>query len=109
MKRIDSIIWTLLFALFAWFQVNDPDAAVWILVYGSAAVVSIISYSKKLPLWIYGGLAIISLIGAIWLWPDQYQGLTLEHGYTPAIEEARESLGLVTCLLGMLWLAWRAY
>ncbi len=103
MKKIGAIFWTLLFTLFAVFQFNDPDAMIWILIYGAAALLSMLVFLEKVRrpvLWI----ALIAFIaGAVMLWPDHYEGLTLENGYTPAIEEARESLGLLIGGLAMGW------
>lgn len=103
MKKIGAIFWTLLFAVFAFYQTNDPDPMVWILIYAAAALISILVFLEKISkpvLWI---ALLAFLAGAVMLWPDSYQGLTLENGFTPAIEEARESLGLLIGALSMGW------
>lgn len=107
MKQFDGLIWAALFIIFGALQYNDPDAITWILIYAAAAVIGILTYYQKLSkviLWLMFG---VFLIAAGLLWPDEYQGLTLDMGYSPAIEEARESLGLGICALGMIWLALR--
>lgn len=107
MKKYDGLIWAILFMVFGVLQYNDPDSGIWMLIYGAAAVLSLLAYLGKSKSWLYWVMFVASLIGAIALWPAQYEGLTLKDGYSPAIEEARESLGLAVCALGMLWLAFR--
>ena len=105
MKKIASIFWALLFALFAFYQANDPDSMVWILIYGAAALFSILVLLDKIGrpvLWV----ALVSLLaGAIMLWPDSFEGISLKEdgSYTPAIELARESLGLLIAAISMAW------
>jgi len=104
MRKISSIFWTLLFVIFAIYQTNDPDAMIWILIYGSAALLSLLVFLNKISrpvLWI----ALAAFVaGSFMLWPDSFEGLQLKEGmYTPAIEEARESLGLLICAISMAW------
>ena len=105
MKKISAIVWVVLFVLFAYYQSNDPDPMVWILIYGAAALISILVYIDKIRrpvLWV----AMVALLaGAIMLWPSSFEGLTLREdgSYTPAIEEARESLGLLIAAISMAW------
>lgn len=104
MKKISSIFWALVFIVFAVFQINDPDAMIWILIYGAAALMSILvllNKSSRLVLWV----SLIALLaGAFMLWPDSFEGLRLKEGmYTPVIEEARESLGLLIAAISMAW------
>ncbi len=107
MKQYDGLILALLFAVFGGLQYNDPDALTWVLIYGGAAVISFGTYLKKVPKLLLWVVMVIFLVAAGMFWPEKYQGLSLENGYTPAIEEARESLGLGICAVGMLWLALR--
>ena len=103
MKKIGAIFWTLLFAVFAFYQANDPDSMVWILIYAAAALLSILVFLGKISKPVLWVALIAFLAGAVMLWPSSYEGLTLENGYTPAIEEARESLGLLIGALSMGW------
>ncbi len=107
MKKFDGLIWALLFLVFGFFQYNDPDGILWMAIYGIAAVVCYLSYKQRVPRLVLILLAIGYLIGAFYLWPPHYEGLTLQDGYTPSIEEARESLGLAICTLGLVWLFFR--
>jgi len=103
MKKIGAIFWILLFTVFAFYQTNDPDPVVWILIYAAAALLSILVLLGKISKPVLWVALIAFLAGAVMLWPNSYEGLTLENGYTPAIEEARESLGLLIGALSMGW------
>ena len=103
MKKIGAIFWTLLFIVFGRYQTNDSDPMIWILIYVVAAVLSVLVFLDKENRLILWTALIAFSVGAVILWPNHYEGLTLENGYTPAIEEARESLGLLICGLGMGW------
>jgi hypothetical protein len=51
-------------------------------------------------------VALVSLLaGAVMLWPDSFEGISLKEdgSYTPAIELARESLGLLIAAISMAW------
>lgn len=104
MKKTDRLVWVLLFIVFGLVQYNDPDGWLWMIIYGSAALISFLSYRSALPRILYMVMIGVYLLGAIYLWPQTYQGLSLKDGFAPSIEEARESLGLVICAAGMFWL-----
>jgi len=104
MKRYDGLVWAILFLIFGLLQFNDPDGMLWMIIYGSATLLSILAFKNKLKYSILWIAVVLYVIGAWYLWPDSYEGLTLDQGYTPAIEEARESLGLLICTIGMIWL-----
>ena len=104
MKKVSSILWTLLFVVFAVFQANDPDAIIWILIYGAAALLALLVFLNKISrpvLWV----ALVAFVaGSAMLWPDSFEGLQLKEGmYSPAIELARESLGLLIAAVSMAW------
>lgn len=105
MKKISSIVWAVLFAVFAFYQSNDPDPLVWILIYGAASLLSILVMINKITRPILYILMFVFLIGAWTLWPESYDGIFLREdgSYTPSIEEARESLGLFIGAVSMAW------
>ena len=105
MRKISAIIWALVFTVFAVYQTNDPDSMLWILIYGAAALLSILVYINKIRRPVLWFAMAAMLAGAVMLWPDSYEGLTLREdgSYTPAIEEARESLGLLLAAISMAW------
>lgn len=94
---------------FASLQLNDPDPVLWILIYGVMSVVCVMAifefYSKKLMV----VLSIAFLVYCIFLWPGVAEWLKQENKGVlfddvmkmeyPYIEESREFLGLLICLL----------
>ncbi len=105
MKKVSAIIWALVFILFAFYQSNDPDAMIWMLIYGAAALLSVLVFLNKITRPVLYIAMFAFLIGAWLLWPDHFEGLFLREdgSYTPAIEEARESLGLLIGAISMAW------
>jgi hypothetical protein len=104
-----SIFFALMFMAFAALQVNDPDPVLWILIYGVMAVVSVMAifeyYNRKL----ITGLAVIFVVYMVILFPGVAEWfrqddksvlfddvLKMEYPY---IEESREFLGLLICLV----------
>jgi hypothetical protein len=107
--KIVNIVLAVMFLAFAFLQINDPDPVLWILIYGSMAVICVLAAFR-----IYSQLAMIFLmVGFIaystifipglreWLAQDDRSVLfddlaKMEHPY---IEESREFLGLLICIL----------
>jgi Transmembrane family 220, helix len=111
--RIFNFILTLMFVVFAFLQVNDPDPIIWISIYGSMAIVCVMAafefYLPKLLMVmgiVFLGYSFVYLPGLReWLQHEDTAMLfdnlaKMEFRY---IEEAREYLGLMICLgvLGM--------
>lgn len=103
-----------LFLVFAALQYNDPDPGLWMLVYGAmaAACVAAIFNSFYLPVMIImaGGYLILSALhvdGMLnWLKSPNRARIFDEVAKMqyPYIEEAREFLGLLICLMVLLYL-----
>lgn len=102
-----------MFMAFASLQVNDPDPALWILIYGAMAVVcvmAIFEYYNKILLAV---LAVAYTIYCFILWPGVAEwfrqddlGILFDEVMKmeyPYIEESREFLGLVICLLVLIF------
>jgi hypothetical protein len=105
--KIVNLILAVMFLLFAFVQVNDPDPVLWILIYGSMAVVCILAAFR-----VYSRIALVILLVAFlayaiillpgfneWLKQDDKSALfddiaKMDHIY---IEETREFLGLLIC------------
>ncbi len=108
--KIINIILTILFALFAFFQLNDPDAATWFILYGYVAVMSGMAIFKKHSLpFLIPGIAIFALyfmynIPSIIEWIGSGDSLmdrmSVDKNY---IEESREGLGLLLALLVLVF------
>jgi hypothetical protein len=98
-----------MFGVFAMLQLNDPDPLAWLTVYGMLLVMVITSIFKPLPVMLSILTMLASLMGAIWLWPKDYRGLSGNMNFSMEIELARESLGLVICAGASLYLAVRSH
>lgn len=107
--KIVNLLLAVLFVVFAFLQINDPDPAIWILIYGAMAVMCVLAafgyyYTKVL-------IAILVVFVAYsamywqsilrWLKADNKAMLfddvaKMENLY---IEESREFLGLFICIV----------
>src|SRR5688572_17646236 len=113
------ILLAIMFMAFASLQVNDPDPVLWILIYGAMSVVCVMAifefYSRKLMVL----LAVGFLVYCFFLWPGVSEWLSqdnksvlfddvmkMDHLY---IEEAREFLGLVICLIVLTFYFFRSF
>ena len=117
MKIINSIL-ALMFLVFAFVQVNDPDPILWILIYVVMATFSFMAifeyYMPKLmlvPVLGYLGYCVILFPGVMdWFNSDDRSLLfdNIAKMQYPYIEEAREFLGLMICLAVLAFYFFRA-
>lgn len=110
MKSPVALVFTLLFALFAALQYNDPDPQVWIPIYAFAAMASLMGYVGLGRPWFFILMAVVYAGAAIRQWPPAFEGFWLnELGMKSMnVELARESGGLAICALAMGIMAWKA-
>lgn len=110
-------LWLILFALFAYFQFNDPDPEVWVSIYAAASIFCLLGIRgifPKIPLTV---VVVLCVLGAIYMFPggigewiaDEWaqKDLTMK---TPQMEENRETFGLLTIALALspaLYMAWK--
>jgi hypothetical protein len=103
-NKIINFLLAIMFLIFAFLQVNDPDPVIWILIYGAMAVVCILAmfnYYNRIALF---SLLIFYVIYSFFYFPGVKEWLAqddkarlfdnvakMEH---PFIEESREFLGL---------------
>ncbi|MDF9800615.1 hypothetical protein OKW21_005878 [Catalinimonas alkaloidigena] len=107
--KIINIVLTILFALFAFFQLNDPDSLSWIVLYIYLGVISGMAiFGKYNMALILPGLAIF-VVYFIYLLPSVFEFLTSGENLMNRmdaekmyIEQTREAGGL---LIGILALA----
>jgi hypothetical protein len=110
--KILNLVLAALFMLFAFVQVNDPDPVLWILIYGVMAVACILAafrqyYPKVLVaiLIAYAAYSIVYLDG-VWEWLQSEDKAMLFDDIAkmqyPYIEESREFLGLLICILVLI-------
>ena len=111
-NRIISFLLFLLFAVFAYVQLNDPDPILWVIAYLIVAIVCLarsFNYSwKYINLTIHIGFVIASFffIGGVyeWLTTDNKSEIFGEMVYQkPYIEETREFLGLTIAAITMFY------
>lgn len=110
-------IWSLLFVVGALVQINDPDPLIWVTIYLTGAFLSGYVALGRYPLIPLGIVTLLCLGGSLYYFPPsvsdwiaqewKQQDLTMK---TMAMEEARESLGLllIAIVLGIAWFTgWR--
>jgi hypothetical protein len=106
--RIVNFILAIMFLLFAFVQINDPDPVVWILIYGAMAVLCIMAIFEFYPRKILLGLLALFVVYSFvyfrgvreWLERDNKSLLfdDVAKMQYPYIEQAREFLGLLICI-----------
>ncbi|MBT1701815.1 transmembrane 220 family protein [Chryseosolibacter indicus] len=108
MKAVNLLL-AVMFLVFAFVQINDPDPVVWILAYGAMAVICILAAFKVyfrifmvVLLIAYVGYSLFFIDGvAQWLAQDNKSILfddvaKMEYPY---VESSREFLGLMICII----------
>ena len=112
--RVASGLMTLLLLLCVVVQYNDPDGFMWMAIYGAAGVLSALAALRPgRPDWRVAaavaaiaavwGLALLAGVGGRVSWAEIAGGYEMK---TPAIEEAREAIGLGIVALWTGLLAW---
>lgn len=106
--RIINFILAVMFLLFAFVQINDPDPVKWILIYGVMAVICIMAIFEFYPRKVMFGLLVVFLLYSFVYVPGVTEWLTKDNKALlfddiakmqyPYIEEAREFLGLLICI-----------
>jgi predicted membrane metal-binding protein len=107
--KVFNLLLAVLFIIFAFLQINDPDPVVWILIYGTMAVACVLAafgyyYTKALAaiLIVFVAYSFVFLSGVIeWFHSDDKSMLLddIAKMQYPYIEESREFLGLTICIL----------
>jgi hypothetical protein len=109
-KVYSCLFLAFIFTLFAALQYNDPDPEVWIPIYMLVAISCITAIFHPIYKFVLIVLILVFVAGSAYLFPDQYQGVTMPmQQRVPAIEEARESLGLLIAAGAFLWLFFLSY
>ena len=114
-KAIDVLIF-LVFALFAYFQLNDPDSLRWALVYGLPAILAAMALKGIYPMKVYYAFLLFYIVLILTYVPhlvDWFQrGMpniaSSMKAESPYIELTREFFGLVLCLISVVYYIWRA-
>lgn len=112
MKKLLHLLLALVFAAFAYLNLNDPDPFVWVTAYAAVALLFVWaafgSVDRRIPGWY--ALALIGwmltlLPGMIDWVAAGFPSITAEMQATePHIEVVREFLGLLIAVLALAWL-----
>jgi hypothetical protein len=107
--KVFNLLLAAMFVVFAFVQVNDPDPVVWILIYGAMAVTCILAaFNRYYPVFLvvllvaYVAYSVVFFPGVVqWLQSEDKSMLfddlaKMQYLY---IEESREFLGLLICIL----------
>ena len=105
--KIIGYVFTVLFAVGAVLQYNDPDSLHWIIIYGVAALVSLLFALNKIRYIIPLVLGILAFIGFVYLYPADFQGFDLNDGDIKTVELGREAFGLLIISILLLIFAFR--
>lgn len=110
--RILNFILAVVFLLFAFVQVNDPDAALWILIYGYVSVTSVFGVFKFYPRRALALAIIACIIYLVILLPGVLAWLKEDdktiffdqmQDDKPYIEESREFFGLLLAIIALVF------
>lgn len=102
-----------LFALFAYFQLNDPDSLLWVILYLIVAELFVFAWFEKGSRELTLGVMVLLFALAAAHAPGLLQfffnedGITFSQGMSneyPYIEQAREFGGLVIAGVSLIWL-----
>lgn len=105
--KIIGYVFTVLFAVGAVLQYNDPDSLHWIVIYGVAALISLLFALNKIRYIIPLVLGILAFIGFVYLYPADFQGFDLNDGDIKTVELGREAFGLLIISILLLIFAFR--
>lgn len=107
--KVFNLVLAVMFVIFAFVQINDPDPVLWILIYGLMAVACILAAFGHIYTLVWIGLLVISATYSLvfasgvmeWLHSDDKSMLfdDIAKMQYPYIEESREFLGLFICIL----------
>jgi hypothetical protein len=116
--RIVNFVLAVMFLLFAFVQINDPDPILWILIYGIMAVTCVLAafnfYFRKVLIALtvlYVAYSTIYIGGVMeWLGSEDKSALFDEIAKMqyPYIEETREFLGLIICVAVLVFYIFKA-
>lgn len=117
--RIVNLILAVMFVIFAFVQVNDPDPLIWILIYGLMAAACVLAAFDMYMPKALAVFAVILVAYAVYYFPGVSEWLRSDNKALlfddiakmqyPYIEESREFLGLMICVavLAMHLVRWK--
>jgi hypothetical protein len=106
--KVVNLLLAVLFVVFAFVQINDPDPALWILIYGITAVTCVLAAFRYYYRKILIAILIVYVVYALTYWSSILKWLKAENKamlfddvakmQNLYIEESREFLGLFICI-----------
>lgn len=108
--KIINFLLALVFLVFAFVQVNDPDGAYWILIYGAVSVLCVLAMFRYYPLKVIWGLIFLYVIYMGFLFPGVLNWLAEDDKSVffdqmqvekPYIEESREFFGIFLAVMAL--------
>lgn len=113
MKKIINWVLCVVFLLFAYLQLNDPDPMIWVLVYGVVALLFALTNFIRIPNIVFYAIIFGLILLCIqhfyfftdWLKSDDKTELVGDMVYEkPYIEGTREFMGLIIALIALGYL-----
>jgi len=112
MKRLLNVLLALIFALFAFLNLNDEDAVVWVAAYGSVAVLFGLAVFGRADRRISALLGLGLSIWMLTMSPDMMHWIDADmpsiteemNASAPHIEAVREFLGLALAVFALIFL-----
>lgn len=112
MKKTLYILLAVVFAVFAYLNLNDPDPVIWVLAYGAVAVLFACAAFGRADRRISGYLALALGTWMLTMAPGMVDWMNLGmpsiasemKATEPHIEVVREFLGLLIAVVCLLWL-----
>lgn len=115
-KNIGNILLAVLFFVFAWVQINDPDPLAWVTIYSVVGVFALYAIFKPLPYFLpLAGIG-VCIVWIILLLPEFINWLQMGapsitesmKAEKPHVEYTREFLGLFICGVAFSFLYFQA-
>lgn len=110
--KILNLVLAIMFVVFAFLQVNDPDPLLWIGIYGAMAILCVLAAFRMFYKWVILALLVAFVGYAIYLFPGVQEWLAqddksvlfddLAKMQYPFVEDSREFLGLVICMVVLI-------
>jgi hypothetical protein len=112
MKRLINILCALVFAAFAFVNLNDTDAIIWVAAYGAVMLLFALAVFGRADRRVSGWLCIALAVWMLTMLPGMLDWLEADmpsiveemKATNPYIEEVREFLGLAIAVLALIFL-----
>lgn len=108
--KVVNVVLVLIFGLFAYFQLNDPDPHIWVPIYAMVAILAGLALTGRVFRWPTWLLIVAGALGVAYYIPDVidwaqagFPSISGEmKAIHPYVEMVREGLGLLIAVLGLV-------